>query len=145
MARPTLLTPEIVAEVAELVPVVLYLETVADYIGVERTTWRKWLKRGRKEAKRLANPRAKPSEAEAPYLEFFHTYKKALADGEIRDLRNIRDAGASGQWQASAWRAERRSPRKWGKRDVLEHRGDPKRPVVISNVEAVKPADADAG
>ncbi len=81
--RPTKLTPEIVEDFRRIIPTVMYLETVGDFLGVERTTWRKWLKRGALEAKRLRDPDAKPKKKEALFLEFFHTYKKAIADGEI--------------------------------------------------------------
>jgi hypothetical protein len=114
--RPRILTPEVLEQVRHLLPVVLYLETVGDFLGVERTTWRKWLKRGAKEARRLRNPRSKPKAAEAIYLEFFHTYKKGLAEGEMYDLTIIRKASA-GQWQAAAWRLERRFPERWGRKD----------------------------
>src|SRR5262249_57922855 len=63
--RPSLLTPEVLEEVRRLLPTVLYLETVADYLGLSRQTWRGWLRRGRKEHARLAkNPRARPKASE---------------------------------------------------------------------------------
>jgi hypothetical protein len=120
--RPTLLTREIIQDVRRLLPTVLYLESVGDYLGVSPETWRVWVRRGRKEAKRLANPRAKPRASEALYLEFFATYKKALAEGEIYDLGVIKKASAE-QWQAAAWRAERRFPGRWGKKDRVELTG----------------------
>ena len=44
--RPTDLTPEVIEDFRRVLPTVMSLETVGDYLGVERTTWRKWLKRG---------------------------------------------------------------------------------------------------
>jgi hypothetical protein len=127
--RPTELTPQILEEIRRVLPTCLYLETVADYLGIHRTTWRKWLARGSKEARRLAqNSRAKPRAREARYVEFFYTYKKALAEGLIFDLGVIKKASQDhevknsagetvgvrpGQWQAAAWRAERRFPSCW--------------------------------
>jgi hypothetical protein len=128
--RPTELTAQILEDIRRILPTCLYLETVADFLGVHRTTWRKWLARGAKEAKRLAqNSRAKPRAKEALCLEFFYTYKKALAEGLIFDLGIIKKASQDqevknsegetvgmrqGQWQAAAWRAERRFPSCWG-------------------------------
>jgi hypothetical protein len=127
--RPTQLTSQVLEDVRRLLPTCLYLETVGDFLGVHRTTWRKWLARGAKEAKRLArNSRAKPRAKEALCLEFFFTYKKALAEGVIFDLGIIKKASQdyeiknaegktvgmrAGQWQAAAWRAERRFPSSW--------------------------------
>jgi hypothetical protein len=144
VGRPTLLTPAIIEDFRRLLPTVLYLETVGDYLGVSRQTWRVWVKRGRKESDRLAkNPRAKPREKEALYLEFFATYKKAVAEGELYDLGIIKKASADqvsaagevvrqGQWQAAAWRAERRFGRKWGRKDRLEHVGKDGKAIVLS-------------
>src|SRR5262245_12179923 len=128
--RPTELTAQILEDIRRILPTCLYLETVADFLGVHRTTWRKWLARGTKEAKRLAqNRRGKPRAKEALYLEFFYTYKKAVAEGLIFDLSIIKKASQDqeiknpegktvgmrpGQWQAAAWRAERRFPSHWG-------------------------------
>ena len=132
--RPSLLTPEIIEDVRRLLPTVMYLESVGDYLGIGRVTWRMWLKRGAREAKRLQNPRAKPKESEKLYLEFLNTYKKALAEGELYDLGVIKKASAE-QWQAAAWRAERRFPKRWGKRDHLKHSGN--LGLTIQTVEGV--------
>jgi hypothetical protein len=133
--RPTALTPEVIEDVRRLLPVVMYVETVADYLGVDRTTVSKWLKRGAKEEKRLRrNPGAKTTQKEALFLEFFLVYKKGLAEGLFCDLATIKKASVDqigedgqiirkGEWQAAAWRAERRFPDLWGRRDKLEHSG----------------------
>lgn len=133
--RPTALTPEVIEDVRRLLPTVLYLETVADFLGLDRTTIRKWLRRGAIEDKRLRrNPKAEPSEKEALFREFFLVYKKGLAEGLFHDLGVIKKASADqvgpdgqilrkGEWQAAAWRAERRFPDLWGRRDKHEHSG----------------------
>jgi hypothetical protein len=135
IGRPTALTPEVIEDVRRLLPVVLYVETVADYLGVDRTTVRKWLKRGAKEEKRLRRtPGAKANQKEILFREFFLVYKKGLAEGLFCDLATIKKASADqygedgqiirkGEWQAAAWRAERRFPDLWGRRDKLEHSG----------------------
>jgi hypothetical protein len=117
--RPTLLTAETLKDVERYLPTVMYMETVGDYLGVSRQTWRGWLRRGRKEHDRLKKARTKtePLESEALYLQFFATVKKALAEGEIHDAAVIKKA-ATEQWQAAAWRLERRFPARWGRRDT---------------------------
>lgn len=121
--RPTKLTPEIVQEVRRLVPTVCYMESVGDYLGVSRQTWRGWLRRGRKEADRLAEaPDAAPRKTEALYLEFFTTFKRAVAEGEITAAAQIALAAGGGVWQAAAWRLERLFPERWGssRQDIAE-------------------------
>lgn len=119
-----MLTPEIIEDLRRILPTMMYFESVGDYLGVERTTWRGWLKRGRIESRRLTNPKNKPLKTEALYLEFFNTYKKAVAEGEFCDSGTIRKA-TSEHWQAAAWRLERRFPERWGRdneqiRDLLK-------------------------
>ena len=43
--RPTALTAQVLEDVRRLLPTCLYIETVADFISLDRTTVRKWLKR----------------------------------------------------------------------------------------------------
>ena len=118
IGRPTDLTPEAVAEVAYLLPRTLYLRTVADFLGVHRSSVYRWLERGRREEKRLRRPTAKPKPSEAIYKQFCDAYKKGLAEGEIRAVAAIRQAAAE-SWQAAAWLLERRFPERWGRDRVL--------------------------
>ena len=133
--RPTALTAQVLEDVRRLLPTCLYIETVADFISLDRSTVRKWLKRGAKEHQRVSrNKRARVRKAEAIFVELFLTYKKALAEGLIYDLGIIKKAAADqvvtnesgmtvavrpGQWQAAAWRAERRFPGQWGRKDTV--------------------------
>lgn len=109
--RPTQLTPEIIDKVAELLPVAMYMESVAAMIGVAKKTVYDWIRRGAREEKRIANGE-KPDPKEAIYASFSHAVKKAMADGEREILEAIRQAVRT-QWQAGAWLLERRFPQKW--------------------------------
>lgn len=121
--RPTDLTPQVIEDVRRLLPTALYVETVADYLGITRFSFRNWLRRGAKEAKRLRrNHRSRVKIREQVYLEFFNVYKKALAEGELYSTGTIKKAAIE-QWQAAAWLLERRSPEKWGRKDRVEHSG----------------------
>lgn len=135
--RPSELTPQVLEDVRRILPVCLYIETVADYLSLDRTTVRKWLRRGSIEHKRLArSTRAKEDPKEALYKEFFLVYKKALAEGLISDLgiikrcadrqpvvtkRTVKRDGtvveetrySQGEWTAAAWRSGRRFPELW--------------------------------
>ena len=141
--RPTALTPQVLEDVRRLLPTCLYVETVADFTSLDRTTARKWLKRGAKEHQRVSrNKRARVRQTEALYVELFLTYRKALAEGLIYDLGIIKKAAADqvvtdesgstvavrpGQWQAAAWRAERRFPGQWGRKDTVVTSNVPER------------------
>jgi hypothetical protein len=150
--RPTVLTPEVIEDVRRILPTVLYLETVGDYLGLDHSTIRKWIKRGSMEHKRLRrNLEAKPADREALFLEFFLVYKKALAEGLFGDLGTIKKASMDqlgpdgqiirkGEWQAAAWRAERRFPELWGRRDKHEHSGPGGKAIAIS-IEELAAAD----
>lgn len=111
--RPTDLTPELIEDVKRILPTVMYMEAVGDYLGVSRVTWRLWMRRGRKEDTRIRKG-GKPEAREAIYLEFFYAVKKALSEGEIYDAGVIKKAAAE-SWQAAAWRLERRFPDRWGR------------------------------
>ena len=111
--RPTDLTPEVIDQVVDVLPIVMYLETVADYIGVHRFVFRRWLKRGVQEAKRISKGHP-PEPREAIYMMLSDAVKKAMAQGIRDDCQAICKARDS-QWQAAAWRLERRLPDMWGR------------------------------
>jgi hypothetical protein len=115
--RPNELTPDVIAEVARILPTCLYLETVSDYLGIARLTFRRWLKRGARELRRLRRG-SPPRDEEAIYAQFCTAVKRAMAEGEMRDLEIIEKA-AQQFWQAAAWRRERRHPKKWALRDRM--------------------------
>ena len=59
------MTPDVIEDVCRLLPTALYLETVANFLGIHRTTFRRWLNRGAKEAHRLRKSGTKPKPGEA--------------------------------------------------------------------------------
>jgi len=101
-----------------------YIETAAAYAEINKSTLYDWLKRGEREKQRVAkNPRYKIRKSEKPYVEFSNAVEKALAEAEIRDVAIIAKA-AEEQWQAAAWRLERKFPDRWGRRVLdVEHKG----------------------
>jgi transposase len=113
MPRPSLLTPEIVAAARKLIATALFSDTVAACLGVSRSAFYVWLRRGAKELRRLESPKAKPKESEVIYVEFVNSIKRGRSEGEYRDLETIQAASAAA-WQAAAWRLERRFPHRWG-------------------------------
>lgn len=53
------------------------------------------------------------------YAKFLQDLKRAESEGMERDLRNI-DTAAQAQWQASAWKLERRFPDMFGRNRTVE-------------------------
>ena len=82
-----------------------YVETAAACAGIHKDTFYEWMKRGAK--------------GEEPYASFAEAVHAALAEGEAQDLERIGNA-ASEQWQAAAWRLERRHPERWSRNDRVK-------------------------
>lgn len=126
--RPSKLTPEIQEEIVKVVKSGNYIETACAFVGINKSTLYDWMKRGAREIERLDNnAKAKPKKSEVPYVEFSNAIKSAMAQSEIRDVAIIGKAAAT-NWQAAAWRLERKHPSRWGRKDnlkaELEHSGE---------------------
>ena len=137
MARPTKLTPELQDEIIKVIRSGNYIETACAYVGINKSTFYDWLKRGAREKDRIAkNPRAKVRKSEKPFVDFSNAIEKALAHAEIRDVAIIGKA-AEENWQAAAWRLERKFPDRWGRKDKysLEHSGKDGGPIETSHTE----------
>jgi transposase len=104
--RPSKLSGAVTARLVEAIRAGNYLETAAAYAGIDKATLHRWLKRGRRSER-------------GPLREFCASVEKALADAEVRDVALIGKAAAE-QWQAAAWRLERKFPDRWGRRQRHE-------------------------
>ena len=137
--RPSKLTPEIQEEILRVIKSGNYIETACAYVGINKSTFYEWLKRGAREKDRVAkNPRAKVRKSEKPYVDFHNAVEKALAQAEIRDVAIIGKA-AEENWQAAAWRLERKFPERWGRKDrfALEHMGKDGGPIETIHTEQI--------
>lgn len=131
--RPIKLTPEVQEKILNAIRLGNYIETAAAHAGISKDTLYRWLKLGARYNK-------------PPYREFSDAVQKALADAEARDVAIIYEA-AKEQWQASAWRLERKFPARWGRRDrmpVSEEEIDRAIETELARV-AVTRKEADAG
>lgn len=104
--RPTKLTREIREKIVEAIRAGAYLETAAALAGIDRVTLHRWLKAGARQKR-------------GELWEFCNAVEKALAEAEMDDLYIIKRA-AQENWQAAAWRLERKFPERWGRKDRLQ-------------------------
>lgn len=118
--RPEKISPELVTEISNYVRMGNYVETAAAVAGITKDTLYRWLRKG-------ANAKS------GIYKQFSDAVKRAQAEAEARDVGLIGKAAVD-QWQAAAWRLERKFPDRWGRRDRVTHSGDPDAPIVIKTV-----------
>lgn len=145
--RKVAITPEIIENVIFSLKAGCYIETAAAYAGISRSTLYQWMKRGQREKRRLQKKRTRPYVSEAQFVIFVDAITRAMAESEVRDVSVIAQAANGGykytekkvkkdsngniiseelvektaapQWQAAAWRLERKNPKKWGRRVAI--------------------------
>jgi hypothetical protein len=103
--RPTIFTPELGDQIVKLVAAGNYMETAASAAGISKDTLFAWLKKGARD--RRANK-------DTPLARFSDSVKKADAQAEARDVLTI-EAASKKNWQAAAWRLERKHGDRWGR------------------------------
>lgn len=129
--RPVKLTDKMRDELVQVIRSGNYIETACAYVGINKSTFYEWMKRGAREKQRVEdNPRAKVRKSEAPFVELSNAVEKALAHAEIRDVAII-GRSAESDWKAAAWRLERKFPNRWGRKEryELEHSGKDGEPI----------------
>jgi hypothetical protein len=123
LGRPTALTPEVHARIVEAVETGATYELAASYGGVSYVTLNNWRNRGQAELDRVANnPRASIRKNEQPFVDFFNAIKNAEGKAAMKWLQMIDDAMPE-NWQAAAWKLERRYPDDYGRRTELTGKG----------------------
>lgn len=120
---PIKLTKEVQDAIVNAITMGCYVETAAAMAGIHKDTYYDWFKKGAKQSKGI-------------YRTFSDAVSRALAMSEFRDLAVI-DTAAHGKkasvdkdgkkieavapnWQAAAWKLERKFPQKWGRHDRIE-------------------------
>lgn len=101
------LTDDVSDKICQAIRTGATLEGAAAYAGVPRPTFFDWLRRGRRAG------------ARAPYSTFVANVEEALAAFEVGAMAQIAKAGSE-EWQANAWRLERRFPDKYGRRTRVD-------------------------
>lgn len=99
MARPTKYTPERVKRFLDAIRLGAPYRLAAHYAGIDHMTFVNWRER---------------------YLDFSNQVKEAEGVAVVGWLAKIEKAANDGNWQAAAWKAERRYPDDFGRRERIE-------------------------
>lgn len=103
MPRILKLTPALIKKIVGYQRAGAYVETAAAAAGISKQTLYTWLRRAVDE-----------NEEDPIFAKFAAAVEEAQALAEVRDIALIGKA-AETQWQAAAWRLERKSPERWGR------------------------------
>jgi transposase-like protein len=117
--RPTKLTPEVKERIVRAIRAGNYGEVAARAAGISRSTYYRWMERGR--------------EGEAIYCDFADAVSGAEADAEVEAVARIRQAMPD-DWRACAHYLERRHPDRWRRRETREHTGEGGGPIRITDL-----------
>ena len=111
MARKRKLTKELIKEAYKLVAAGNYDKDVYPILGIDKSTWYRWLSEGETAKSGLKR-------------EFYDTVKKAEKDAIARNVALIQRAAQEGNWQAAAWWLERKYFEDWGRKDKVDLSAD---------------------
>lgn len=132
--RPTKLNKTVQEEICAAIRAGNYIEPSAIRAGVTKETLYNWLRRASRELEKDRSDKwYRIPTKERKYVAFFHAVKKAEADAEARDVAIISKA-ALVQWQAAAWRLERKHYQRWGRKQAIEHSGPEGKPVKVQRI-----------
>jgi hypothetical protein len=137
MGRPSKLTAKLQEQIVMTLRMGNYIETAAAFAGINKVTLYAWLKRGRKEIDRVGDGERgkRVTKNEQIYVDFTNAVEVAMAEAELRDVQILYNAGKS-DWKSSAWRLERKYPKKWGRSESHEITGKDGGPVEFDDVVA---------
>jgi alpha-galactosidase/6-phospho-beta-glucosidase family protein len=101
LGRKTKLTPALQDKMIEALRVGAVHEDACQYAGIDHATFYRWLQKG--------------EAGQAPYREFCEAIKEAEGKAVVGWLAEIERAARAGNWQAAAWKLERRRPKAYGR------------------------------
>lgn len=119
--RHTKLNKKIQDEICKYIRAGCYVETAAAMAGISKQSYYNWFKRGAREQERREQGK-EADKKETVYVNFLDAVNKAMAEAELFDLTVINKAAQAGQWQASAWKLERRNPKVWARQTKLDEK-----------------------
>lgn len=111
MARPEKLTPEVQKAIVTAIELGATYDLAARYAGITYQTFCNWM---------TAAETAKTGK----FVEFAEGVAEAEGRAVVGWLEKIEQAAGNGNWQAAAWKLERRYPHSYGRQvQELQHSG----------------------
>ena len=87
-------------------------ELASQYAGISYATFNNWMNQGE-------------AAESGEFFEFFNAIKEAEGRAAVGWLAKIEQSATAGNWQAAAWKLERRYPKEYGKTvQEQEHSGE---------------------
>lgn len=129
MGRPSVFTPQNVKKVTDALRLGATYRMAAQYGGVSYDSLNDWMNKGKKAAKYADNGQDIPQDLDG-YYQFYQELQKAEAEAVLGWLAKIEKEANEGNWQAAAWKLERRYPKDYS-RNVTEVVGDDGGPVKV--------------
>ena len=121
MARPTKFTPETIKRLTNAISVGSTYVLACKHAGISYEIFNQW-RQGR------GFPQGTTAEQK---MQFVDAIEKAEGDAAVGWLAKIEKAASDGNWQAAAWKLERRYPSDYG-RTVTQHEGPtPGSPIAV--------------
>jgi hypothetical protein len=139
-----MLTPTVLEKITNALVAGLPAEMVHSFAGIAKQTYSDWLRRGGQAIEKELAGEDVP-ETEEPYMELSREVEKAVSILALRCLKTVNQSAQgirnddgtfalAPSWQAAMTLLERRLPDHFGRKDRIEHAGDPNNPVVISTL-----------
>jgi transposase len=104
--RKTKLTPEVQAKIVQALGVGVTHAHACQFAGISHEAFYNWLEKG--------------EAGKSPFVEFREAVKNAEGQAVVGWMALIDSAARSGNWQAAAWKLERRYPKDYGRQSVRE-------------------------
>lgn len=127
--RHTKLTPEVQDKICQIIAAGHYLITACNAVGINKSTYLRWMERAEYEA----------NNGGGLYCDFSLAIKKAEAEAEQKLLAVVSDKAINaGEWLPAMTILERRHPERWGRKDRSTLVVEETKQIVITTVEVVK-------
>ena len=113
VGRTRLLTPELETRFLDLLRLGNYAVNACGSVGISEAVYYHWMRRGEDEHDRLMllkGKKAVPIPAEAQFLQFFESVKKAKSEARTLAHGIIMREAINGDWKAAAWMLARTAP-----------------------------------
>ena len=117
----TKLTPQITEEITKRLKVGCYAKMAAAAIGINESTYYRWLERGEK-ALKLDELGKKIPETEKIFCKFCKSVRQSEAEGQVNIVTMV-FSQIKDDWRAGMEILSRKWPEQWAKKEYLDFKG----------------------